>query len=468
MREIDIFAGMKNYLVNMLALVLVSLVLPMSAQKPAGNNFLPPRAPLPRYLEDYSGLDSMERDRPYLNLKYLPAGKNSYFSFGGETRQRYEYFNNYRLGQADQDPNGYLTSRFLLHTDIHLKDWFRLFTQFSYTDVYGRAQGARYTDRDRLALHQLFLDLKYSLNGTVLSMQAGRREYKYGKSRWMAYREGPNTRSSFDGVNFRIQSGFMLDLFYLARVVIGPESFDNEANWDHKLIGFHLGSKNWIPKNELNFYGVYFETEPELPLMGQSAKKYALGIRDKLVLPRFEADGELMLQLASPGDMTTTALMLGLDLRLKPFQHHQKLTAGLDMLYTSGYSDGKSMTYQSLFPSYSNTRNLDLFGKHNHTYLEPYLWWFPGSKNKLAFETNLYLRSSTMDHVYSTPGYVLYEMDSFEGSYLGVQYSLLYTRYWNPFIFTELQYTRFQTSEGLQSTGATNMDMFSLVLTVRF
>lgn len=459
---------MKRMLIIVLALGLVFPVPPLRAQKPAGNNFLPPRAPLPRYLEDFSALDSMERDQRYLKLKYLPAGLDTYFSFGGETRQRYEYFRNYRLGQADQDPSGYLTSRFLLHTDFHMKDWFRLFSQFSYTDVYGRAQGQRYTDRDRLAVHQLFLDLRYSLNGTVLSLQAGRREYSFGKSRWMGTREGPNTRSSYDGVNIRIHSGFLLDLFYLAPVDLGPENLDNKTDWDRRLLGFHLGSKQWIPRNELNLYGLYFGTEPQLPLMGQAARKYALGIRDKLVLSRFQADGELMLQLASPGDTTTRAWMMGLDIKLKPFQNYQKLTAGLDVLYTSGYRGGKSMTYQALFPSHMNTRSSDLFGKHNQTYLEPYLWWFPGGKNKLVLEMNIYLRSSTMDHVYSIPGFVLYEMDEFEGAYLGTQYSLLYTRYWNPFIFTELQYSRFQTSEGLQSTGATPMDMFFLVLTLKF
>ena len=58
------------------------------AQKPAGNSFDPPRAPLPRYLEDYGKLDSLDRDRPYLKLKYLPTGSFGYVSLGGETRQR--------------------------------------------------------------------------------------------------------------------------------------------------------------------------------------------------------------------------------------------------------------------------------------------------------------------------------------------------------------------------------------------
>ena len=465
--EIDILGPVRSHLKHMLALGLCFLTLPLAAQKPAGNSYLPPRAPLSRYLEDYSALDSLERNSPYLKVKYLPAGKDSYVSFGGETRQRYEYFHNYRLGSTDQDPNGFLTSRFLLHADFHLRDWFRLFTQLSYTDVYGRAQGSRYTDRDRLAVHQLFLDLNFSLNGTALSLQAGRREYSYGKSRWMGTREGPNTRCSFDGINIRIGSGLMLDMFYLARVDIGPESFDNQANWDQRLLGFHLSGRNLFPKNELDVYGFYFTTGP-MSLREHAEKKYALGIRDKLVLPRLEADGELMLQLAAPDDLTRSALMLGLEMRVKPFQNYDKLTAGMDMLYTSGYRDDRSMTYQSLFPSHMNTRNLDLFGKHNLSYLEPFLWWYPSSKNKIAFETNVYLRSSAFDHVYSIPGYLLYGWDSFSGSYLGTQFSLLYTRYWTPFLFTELQYSRFQPSDGLTGTGAEAMDLLALVLTLKF
>jgi hypothetical protein len=438
------------------------------AQKPADNNFNPPRAPLPRYLEDYGKLDSMNRDQLYLKLKYLPAGSFGYFSFGGETRQRYEYFNNYRLGDAGQDPNGYLTSRYLLHADFHMKDWFRLFTQFSYTDVYGRAQGPRYPDRDRLAFHQLFVDLRYKVQETMLSLQVGRRECFFGKNRWMAYREGPNTRRSFDGINFRIQSNFQVDFFYLVPVDIGPGNLDNITLWEQRILGFHLGSRNWIPNNEMNFYGFFFQPSPSLALENHSDKKYALGFREKVKLSRFEADAEVMLQLAEPGDRVTRALMLGSEMRIRPFQAYRELMLGLDVLYTSGYTGGKNMTYQALYPSYMKSRNMDLFGKHNLSFVEPYIWWFPGGKNKLSLEMMYYLRSSTRDHVYSIPGFVLYDKDLFPNAYLGAQYSLLFTRYWSPFIFTELQYSRFQASEGLLSTGASHMDLFSLVLTIRF
>lgn len=104
--EINILETMREYLNKIVAFGLLSIALHAGAQKPAVNNYNPPRAPLPRYLEDYSTLDTLDRDRLYLHLKYLPAGKNSNFSFGGETRQRYEYYHNYRFGQADQDPNG--------------------------------------------------------------------------------------------------------------------------------------------------------------------------------------------------------------------------------------------------------------------------------------------------------------------------------------------------------------------------
>ena len=333
--------------------------------------------------------------------------------------------------------------------------------------MYGRAQGPRYPDRDRLAFQQLFVDLRHRAGNTLLSLQVGRREYFFGKNRWMAYREGPNTRQSFDGINFRIQSDFQVDFFYLLPVDIGPGNFDNSTLWDQKIIGFHVEGLQWIPRHELSFYGLYFQPAP-MSLENHSYKKYALGLREKVSLSRFEADAELMLQLAEPGYTLTSAVMLGADLRIRPFSAYQELMLGLDVLYTSGYKGYKSMTYQSLFPTHIKLRNTDLFGKHNLSFVEPYIWWFPGGKNKLALEMMYYLRSSTSDNVYSIPGAVLYPAYLFPGAYLGAQYSILFTRYWSPFIFTELQYSRFQASEGLLSTGASHMDLFALVLTIRF
>ena len=106
---------MKRPFLPYLAIILWAWFNPISAQQQDPKGIFPPRGAIPRYLEDFSKLDTIERENAYLKVKYLPVVKKSFFSFGGEIKYRYEYFKNYRLGATEQDPNG-----FLLHRYLHL------------------------------------------------------------------------------------------------------------------------------------------------------------------------------------------------------------------------------------------------------------------------------------------------------------------------------------------------------------
>jgi len=460
---------MKRPFLPYLTIILLAWFHPLSAQQQDQKGIFPPRGAIPRYLEDFSKLDSIDRESAYLKLKYAPVSKQSFFSFGGEIKYRYEYFKNYRMGATEQDPDGFILQRYLLHADFHYKLWFRVFTQFNYTDVSGRIPGPRGMDRNRLSVHQLFLELSHTINLTTIQLQAGRREYSFGKSRWMGFREGPNTRLSFDGFNLKVKSGFELNLFLLAPVDINPSFFDNETAWNKKRIGIHTTFNQWISHHSFDIYGLYFESPADLPLMGNTGQKAAFGIRDKMVWPRAEVDVEGMLQLGGSGDTITSASMMGIDLKFQPFKGYEKLRVGLEFLNTSGKRNSHSMTFQSLHRSHFNTKNIDLFGKYNSTYLQPFLLFSPTKKDFFIFDTGVYLKSSKIDNVYSIPGTILYGYDEFEESFLGTQVNLIYTRYWNPFIQTQIGYCRFNPSGGLvEATNAENTNFFLLSLTCRF
>jgi Alginate export len=60
-------------------------------------------------------------------LKYIPLNQcRWYLSLGGETRSRYEYFDEYNFGAGPQDPNGYLLQRYLTHADVHFGNQVRV------------------------------------------------------------------------------------------------------------------------------------------------------------------------------------------------------------------------------------------------------------------------------------------------------------------------------------------------------
>jgi hypothetical protein len=66
-----------------------------------------------------------------------------YISFGLEYRTEYEYYDNWMLGAVPQDHDGYVLSRVMPHFDLHVGSDFRLFSEFQFDYVAGRAGGPR-------------------------------------------------------------------------------------------------------------------------------------------------------------------------------------------------------------------------------------------------------------------------------------------------------------------------------------
>lgn len=63
------------------------------------------------------------------------------------------------------EDDAYLLQRYFLHADIHMGEHLRLFTQLQSSLEDGRNGGPRPTDKDKLDLHQAFLDVKFDVGG---------------------------------------------------------------------------------------------------------------------------------------------------------------------------------------------------------------------------------------------------------------------------------------------------------------
>ncbi len=85
-----------------------------------------------RYDEDWSFLkDPANRTELWDPLKYISLGRPDwYLSLGGETRQRYEIYDDYPFSPlAPSDNGGYYLMRYMLHGDLHLGRNVRVFGQ---------------------------------------------------------------------------------------------------------------------------------------------------------------------------------------------------------------------------------------------------------------------------------------------------------------------------------------------------
>src|SRR6185369_17142955 len=118
-------------------------------------------------------------------LKYLPLQTNgdSYLSFGGEARLKYELYSEPVFNQKPADDDGFLLQRYLVHADLHATSYFRVFGQLQSSLEDLREGGPRPTDRDNLDLHQVFFDASTSSDGNGVTLRAGRQEMAYGSQR---------------------------------------------------------------------------------------------------------------------------------------------------------------------------------------------------------------------------------------------------------------------------------------------
>ena len=153
-----------------LAVAIVATTLSLFGRSAEGQIVAPPEIVVQkppyqrlRYDEDYLYLrDPAKRTDFWDPIKYIPLNSEGdwYLSFGGEARERYEFYHNNRWNPASLDQDGYLLQRYLLSADLHLGPSVRVFGQLQSSLENWRNGGPRPIDEDQLDVHQLFFDVR--------------------------------------------------------------------------------------------------------------------------------------------------------------------------------------------------------------------------------------------------------------------------------------------------------------------
>jgi Alginate export len=173
-------------------------------------------------------------------IKYLRLAKRRedlFLSIGGETRQYLEFFQNELWGSTGHVDNVSWLQRYMLHAELRLTRYVRLFVQLKSGIEVGRLGGPGPVDEDLLDANQAFVDVDAVPGRTLddlphLTLRIGRQELSYGSGRLIDVRDGPvNVRFSYDG--FRIISRFSVmrvDAFLVRPDLTRPGVFDD--GWD--------------------------------------------------------------------------------------------------------------------------------------------------------------------------------------------------------------------------------------------
>ena len=359
--------------------------------------------------EDYKYLKDPHRRKDLFDpVKFiaLDASGESYLSFGGEVRVRYEYFRNPGWGSGPDD--GYLLQRYMVHGDLHIGESFRTFAQIKSGLENGREGGPRPTDEDRLDLHQAFIDAVLSEFGDgSLTIRAGRQELQYGSSRLVSIRDGPNVRLSFDAARVLVRaSGWRADAFVSRPVETDPGVFDDGPD-DNRL-----------------FWGVYAVSPPGL-MSGISLDLYYLGLdREEAAFDQgtahevrhsvgsrlfgssggFDYNFEIVYQFGrfGRGDIRawTAASDVGLTLEAPGTPR-----IGMKANIASGDRDADTddlETFNALFPRGSYFSETGLIGPANFFDLHPSISFEPVEELTFTVDWDFFWRQSTQDGIYGS------------------------------------------------------------------
>lgn len=367
--------------------------------------------------------------------KYIRLGEDPqrYLSLGLEYRTEYEYYDNWMLGAGPQDHNGYVLSRVMPHFDLHAGSDFRLFSEFQFDYVAGRAGGPRPgVDEDAGDVHQTFVEIGPHVSREQgSSLRLGRQEVVLGSGRLFDNNEGPNVKLSFDGVRWITQtSRLRWDVFALKPVEDSMGFFDDAPNAQQTTWGSYLTVPAPIlSRGMIDLYYIGLATKNATYNRGSATElRHTAGVRAfRPPSKGMDYDWEANYQWGSFGRDSISAWSVstetGYTFSQARFQPRPLLRADV---YSGDTSETGSTlgTFNSLFPrgAYFTPKVVPVLGPQNLMDLHPMVQFRLRQNVTGSIAWNWYWRESIHDGVYAYgSGAVMDHANSSTMKYLGDQ-----------------------------------------------
>jgi hypothetical protein len=360
-----------------------------------------------RYNDDFSATKTDSTKKGFNKLKNISLGKQAAISFGGELREQYQYFENLNFG--DVPPNtkkisvGQVWHRVMLHSNIEIGKKVRVFAQLNSTFRFFNPNPITpEIDENRLSLHQAFIDYKFTNSWLI---RAGRQELGYGNNRLLTFREGPNTRLTFDAAIIKHQNKKRkIDFLAITPVISNQFAFDDKS-FKEFVFGFYA-TENVIPKKLLlDYYFLHFTSE-------NRRYNFATGKENRNVggFRIFSQNAKLNYELESTyqfgkfGKQSIAAFGFSSDIRYVVSKKYN-VELGLGANYFTGdrsRTDNNLNTYNLIFskPSYGLAAPI---GSSNIINVNPYVKFNPTKKLTIYSGVYFLQRQSKVDGTYS-PG----------------------------------------------------------------
>ncbi len=358
--------------------------------------------------EDYGYLAKVPDKTGLDALRYIPIGDAGYLSLGGEARLRVDSIDAPRFGLGGEQADTFALTRFLLSADLHLGDAVRVYGELGVHRDIGKKDPPSSTDRDGLDAQVLFVDLKPADGWRV---RLGRQELSFNAAqRFIAVREAPNIRQSFDGARITREAGpLKLDAFYLEPVLIQQGAFNDTRNRAQRFYGLY-GQARLSPHASLDLYVLELDRDGvKFGAVTGDERRTSLGARLAGTHGPFDYDTEAMAQGGRFAGRTIRAWggsVAGGYTLAAPWRPR----LGLRLDVGSGDrnpNDGRLETFNPLFPKGAYFSETSLTSWSNLVALRPSLGLSPRKDLTLEASYMIRRRETGEDAIYLQPSAAL-------------------------------------------------------------
>lgn len=416
----------------------------------------------PRYNDNFSYLKQDTTARKGFNtLKNIALSDRAFISFGGEIREQYQYFKNLNFGDipptSKEKTVGQLWHRMLVHANLELSEKFRVFLQLNSTlRFFNPNPITPEIDENQLSLHQAFVDYYFDKNWSV---RLGRQKMGYGNNRVITFREGPNTRLTFDAAILKYQNKARhIDFLAITPVISKQYIYDDQS---FKEFVFGLYATEFIIEKKLlvDYYLLNFTSDRrQYNFISGSENRQNFGMRLFSQNNKFNYELEGSYQLGTFNQSKIAAYSVSSDISYK-IHGNSHCVLGVVFNYFSGdedRNDNQLNTFNQFFakPSFGLAAPI---GSSNIINLNPYLRIAPVKKLTIYSGVYFMQRQSAQDGTY-TPGSTQVrpnptQLSSTRNRHIGTQYALEAGYQLNNHFFFAVDGAYFAAGDYVKDTG---------------
>ncbi|MGV3767474.1 MAG: alginate export family protein [Chitinophagaceae bacterium] len=368
--------------------------------------------------------DTLPETKP--SAQGFPAKENSIStSFGGETRLQYFYFRNEQWGDAPKDEDGFVMTRFLLHSNIRWNNRLSTFLQLQSSLSNGRMDTSP-VDENPLDVHQAYIDYKLPVSDSVsVLFRTGRQEFSYGSQRLISVREGPNNRQAFDAARIALERKHTrLDAFFSYYVAARKGIFDDGFRRDTKLWGAYL-VKNKIPflRNADLYYLNLTKKHAVFEDGAGKEQRHSIGTRIWNKTGNCLYDAEAVYQFGRFASKTISAYTISVNTSYR-FKGKYMPEIGIKTELISGDKtpgDERLQTFNPLFPRGAYFGLAALIGPANLIDFHPYINLSLHRNIDWGIDLDLFRRYSAKDGLYAPNTALIYQGAHLSPAYIGSQ-----------------------------------------------